>query len=313
VETSLVAFRADFSQDDGKSASPEDDPDNQPETALSIRMTPDKIAFIGGGNMAASLIAGLISDGYDPATLLVSEPDEEKRKDLADRYAVPTTNDNAVAQQDADVLLLCVKPQMAKPVCTGLALTANARAPLVISVMAGIREQRIQSWLGGPRPLVRSMPNTPAVIQAGAIVLHASPEVSPEQRNLAETILRAGGLTQWVEQEDLLDAVTAVSGSGPAYFFLLMEEIERIGVALGLEPDIARLLTIQTALGAARMAMESDHDPGQLRERVTSPGGTTERALDVLARGGFATLVEQAMRAAHARSRELSEIFADPK
>jgi pyrroline-5-carboxylate reductase len=276
-------------------------------------MTTEKIAFIGGGNMATSLIAGLISDGYDPATLLVSEPDEGKRKNLTDRYGVRTTDDNAAAQREADVLLLCVKPQMAKSVCTELALTAEAKAPLVISVMAGIREQSIRSWLGGPRPLVRSMPNTPAVIQAGAIVLHASPEVGPEQRNLAETILRAGGLTQWVEQEELLDAVTAVSGSGPAYFFLLMEEIERVGVELGLEPEAARLLTIQTALGAARMAMESDHDPGELRERVTSPGGTTERALDVLSRGGFASLVEQAVRAAHARSQELSTILADPK
>jgi pyrroline-5-carboxylate reductase len=243
----------------------------------------------------------------------VSEPDEEKRRGLAERYGVATTDDNAEAQRASDVLLLCVKPQMAKPVCTGLALTAETRVPLIISVMAGIRERSIHAWLGGPRPLVRSMPNTPAVIQAGAIVLHASPEVTPRQRNQAETIMRAGGLTRWVEQEDLLDAVTAVSGSGPAYFFLLMEALEGVGIELGLDPESARLLTIQTALGAARMAMESDHDPRELRKRVTSPGGTTERALATLTAGGFATLIEQAVRAAHARSKELSEILADPE
>lgn len=158
--------------------------------------------------------------------------------------------------------------------------------------------------------MVRSMPNTPAMIQAGAIVLHATDECSAEQRNQAETILRAGGLTRWVDREDLLDAVTAVSGSGPAYFFLLMEELERIGIGLGLDPESARLLTIQTALGAARMAVESDYAPSELRQRVTSPGGTTERALDVLAQGGFATLVEQAVRAACTRSQELSELLA---
>jgi pyrroline-5-carboxylate reductase len=177
--------------------------------------------------------------------------------------------------------------------------------------MAGVREASIQGWLGGARPLVRSMPNTPAMIQAGAIVLHASPEVTREQRNQAETILRAGGLTRWVDSEDLIDTATALSGSGPAYFFLLMEELERVGIALGLDPETARLLTIQTALGAARMAVESNHNPKELRERVTSPGGTTEAALEVLARGGLASLVEDAVRAAHARARAITALLAD--
>lgn len=274
-------------------------------------MTREIIAFIGGGNMASSLIAGLISDGHRPADLLVSEPDAGRRQELAARFGVRTLEDNAAAQREADLLLLCVKPQLAKTVCLGLALPEPARAPLVLSIMAGIRERSIQAWLGGSRPVVRSMPNTPAMLQAGAIVLHATEEVSARQRNQAETVLRAAGLTLWVEQEELLDAVTAVSGSGPAYFFLLMEELERVAIALGLDPESARLLTIQTALGASRMAMESDLPPGELRQRVTSPGGTTERALEVLAQGGFAALVEQAVRAARTRSRELSERFAE--
>jgi pyrroline-5-carboxylate reductase len=273
--------------------------------------TREQIAFIGGGNMATSLIAGLVSDGYDPAGLVVSEPDGEKRDALAARYGVRTTDDNLAAQREADVLLLCVKPQMAKVVCSGLAVAAGEEAPLTISVMAGVPERSLQSWLGRPRPLVRSMPNTPAMIQAGAIVLHASPEVSAAQRNQAETVLRAGGLTRWVEREELLDAVTAVSGSGPAYFFLLMEELERVGIELGLDAETARLLTIQTALGAARMAVESDHNPQGLRERVTSPGGTTESAIEVLLRGGFPRLIEDAVRAAQARAQAITALLTE--
>ena len=157
-------------------------------------MTRETIAFIGGGHMATSLIAGLVSDGYDPADLIVSEPDAGKREQLGRHYGVRVTQDNTTAQGAADVVLLCVKPQMAHAVCSDLGLAVTTKVPLYISVMAGIREASIQAWLGGPRPLVRTMPNTPAMIQAGAIVLHASPEVSPGQRNRAETIMRAGGL-----------------------------------------------------------------------------------------------------------------------
>ena len=273
-------------------------------------MTRETIAFIGGGNMATSLIAGLVSDGCDPASLIVSEPEADKRDQLASHYGVRVTQDNGAAQAEADVVLLCVKPQLAHGVCSDLGQALTTKIPLYISIMAGIREFSIQTWLGGPRPLVRTMPNTPAMIQAGAIVLHATPEVSAGQRNRAETIMRAGGLTRWVEREELLDTVTAISGSGPAYFFLLMEELEKVAIALGLDAESARLLTIQTALGAARMAMESSHDPAELRQRVTSPGGTTESALRVLLEGDFAHLIEQAVRAAQTRSQELSTLLA---
>jgi len=278
-------------------------------------MSKETIAFIGGGNMAASLIAGLVANGHDPQRLIVSDPDRPKLDALATGFGVRTTGDNAEAAGNANLVVLSVKPQLARQVCRELAPALGQRKPLFVSVMAGIREQSIREWLGGgtPLPLVRAMPNTPVMIQSGATVLHATPETSPSQRNQAETVLRAGGLTRWVDRETQLDAVTALSGSGPAYFFLLMETLEQVGVALGLESENARLLTIQTALGAARMAMESDDSPRELRERVTSPGGTTERALDILESGGIRTLVTQAISAACERSEELSRILADSR
>jgi pyrroline-5-carboxylate reductase len=273
-------------------------------------MTTERIAFIGGGNMATSLIAGLIADGHSPQRIVASDPDQTKREALAARYGIETTADNQSALRTAEAALLCVKPQFARAVCLELA-PAAAGVPLIISVMAGILERSIQGWLGGPRALVRAMPNTPAMIQAGAIVLHATPEVTAEQQSQAETILRAGGLTRWVDAEELMDAVTALSGSGPAYFFLLMETLEQAGTRLGLDAESARLLTIQTALGAARMAMESTNSPQELRLRVTSPNGTTERALQVLESGGFETLIVEAVAAACERSRELSQLLGD--
>jgi len=278
-------------------------------------MIRDTIAFIGGGNMATSLVAGLVADGQDPQGLMVSDPDRDKLDALVARYGVRIAGDNTEAARAAGVLVLCVKPQRAAEVCRGLAPVlagaAPADLPLVVSVMAGIREHSIQTWLGAAAPLVRAMPHTPVMIQSGAIVLHATAEASPVQRDQAETLLRAGGLTRWVEAEEQLDVVTALSGSGPAYFFLLMEILEQVGMELGLESESARLLTLQTALGAARMAMESEDSPRELRQRVTSPGGTTESALAVLEAGGVRQLVASAVGAARARAEELSRLLAD--
>ena len=257
--------------------------------------------------MASSLIAGLIADDYPPASIHVAEPDEAKRQDLAARYAVQTYADNRAALAAANILVLCVKPQLAPTVCREIGGLAAARRPLVISIMAGVTEAAIQTWLGAPIPVVRSMPNTPAMVQTGAIGLHASPEVDEEDRNQAETILRAAGLTRWVADEAQIDAVTAISGSGPAYFFLLMEALEQAGIKLGLDAETAHLLTIQTALGAARMAVESDIPPGRLREQVTSPKGTTERALEVFEDAGLRALVGRATRAACDRAAEISQ------
>ncbi|MCG6985252.1 MAG: pyrroline-5-carboxylate reductase [Thiocapsa sp.] len=274
-------------------------------------MTTTRIAFIGGGNMATSLIAGLIADGYAPETIQAADPNPERRDLLRSRYGVRTFADNIDAVNGADTVVVCVKPQLAKQVCAEIGDAVAARAPLVISVMAGVPEQAMQRWLGGALPLVRAMPNTPAMVQTGAIGLHASPEVGDEGRNRAETILRAVGLTRWVASEAQIDAVTALSGSGPAYFFLFMEALEDAGVALGLDAETARLLTIQTALGAAKMAVESEDPPGRLRERVTSPGGTTERALEHLLKADLHALMKRAARAAHDRAVDISRSLAE--
>ena len=205
----------------------------------------------------------------------------------------------------------CVLPEAGPSVRAFRAGALPEPPPLVISVMAGVTEASISRWLGRSLALVRSMPNTPVLVQSGAIGLHANAEASDDERNLAEEILRAGGLTRWVETEDQLDAVTAVSGSGPAYFFLFMEALEQAGIEQGLDAETARLLTIQTALGAARMAVESSESPQTLREQVTSPGGTTEKALGAFADGGLEALTRRAVAAARQRAGELSKMLAE--
>jgi pyrroline-5-carboxylate reductase len=272
-------------------------------------MNTKTIVFIGGGNMATALINGLVADGYDPGRIWACDTDREKLANLAACCSIRITNDNPAAVAQADVVVLAVKPQVLEQVARELAAPIAARRPLVISIAAGVRETALREWLGGEVTLVRTMPNTPAMIQAGATVLHAGPGVTAADRDLAESILRAVGLTRWVEDEGLMDAVTALSGSGPAYFFLVMEAMEAAALELGLEADTARLLTLQTALGAARMAMESSDSPARLRERVTSPGGTTERALGVLEEGGLRRLFLEALTAARDRSVELSELL----
>ncbi len=279
---------------------------------LKLPMQSCRIAFIGGGNMGASLVGGLTADGYKPHNIIVSEPHDERRASLSARFRVRTTADNREAVQDADVVVLAVKPQALRAVAESLQDPIQHRAPLVISIAAGIREADLQRWLGGNVALVRTMPNTPALIQTGATVLHAGPQVSGEQRDLAESILRAVGLTLWVEDEALLDAVTALSGSGPAYFFLIMEALAEAGEELGLPPESAHLLTLQTAFGAAKMALESSDDPATLRRHVTSPGGTTERAIEALEEGKLRETLRHAVSAARDRSRELSELLGKP-
>lgn len=267
------------------------------------------IAFIGGGNMARSLISGLIADGYGAGRIWVTDPAEAKLAELRDHFSVRTTASNIEAASAADVVVLAVKPQVLKGVAEALAATVQATKPLVISIAAGVRERDIQRWLGGGIAIVRTMPNTPALVQSGAAALYANPAVSDEQHNLAESILRAVGLTVWVKDEALMDTVTALSGSGPAYFFLVMEALEKAAVQLGLPQDTARLLTLQTAFGAAKMALESAEDAATLRAQVTSPGGTTERAIAVLEQNRIREIFEEALRTAHARSQELATLL----
>jgi pyrroline-5-carboxylate reductase len=274
-------------------------------------MTDSRLAFIGGGNMARSLIGGLIADGWDPGRIRVADPDPQQTDRLAQRFSVTTTQDNHTALEQADAVVLAVKPQVIKPVVTELTAAIAAQRPLIISIAAGIRATALRGWLGKDTAIVRTMPNTPALVQSGATALFANPAVSEEQRNLAESVLRAVGLTLWVDDEDLMDAVTALSGSGPAYFFLFMEALQDAGTDLGLPVETARLLTLQTAFGAAKMALESTEDAATLRQRVTSPGGTTERALDYLRQHGFEETVLGALRAAAERSRALAAEFGE--
>jgi pyrroline-5-carboxylate reductase len=274
-------------------------------------MTDSRLAFIGGGNMARSLVGGLIADGWDPGRIRVADPDPQQTDQLAQRFSVTTTRDNHTALERADAVVLAVKPQVIKSVVGELAEVIAAQRPLVISIAAGIRATTLRGWLGMDTAIVRTMPNTPALVQSGATALFANPAVSEEQRNLAESVLRAVGLTLWVDDEDLMDAVTALSGSGPAYFFLFMEALQDAGTDLGLPVETARLLTLQTAFGAAKMALESTEDAAALRQRVTSPGGTTERALDYLRQHGFEATVLGALQAAAARSRELAAEFGE--
>ena len=265
------------------------------------------IAFIGGGNMGGSLIGGLIADGFDSGRIRVAEPDAQRRDALASRFGVITTGAASEAVTGCDVVVLAVKPQVMRAVAMEVGPHLQGRPVLVISVAAGIREAALERWLGGGLPIVRAMPNTPALVQSGASALHANPRVSRAQRSLAESVMRAVGLTVWLDDEDQMDAVTALSGSGPAYIFLVMEAMEQAGRELGLTTETARLLTLQTAFGAAKMALETSEDTRALRQHVTSPGGTTEQAVGVLTEGGIQRLFSQALKAAHRRAVELAE------
>ena len=275
-------------------------------------MKTTSIGFIGGGNMAHSLIGGLLADGCDPHTLWVAEPHPEQLESLRQRFGVHTSSDNGVVAEQVRVVVLAVKPQVLREVALQLAVAVQRYKPLIISIAAGVRESDLCRWLGGTVAVVRSMPNTPALVRCGATALFANAWVSPAQKQLAESILRAVGLTIWVDDERLLDSVTALSGSGPAYFFLVMEALEQAGIGLGLKPGQARLLTLQTAFGAAKMALESADSPAVLRARVTSPGGTTETALAVLQAGELETLFTRALEAARQRARELGELLGNP-
>ncbi len=268
-------------------------------------MTHPRIAFVGAGNMATSLIGGLIARAVPAARISASEPFAEQRERVAREHGIAVFEDNAAAVAGADIVVLAVKPQVMKEVCLALAPALPADA-LVVSIAAGIPCASLERWLGA-KAIVRCMPNTPALLREGASGLYANARTSVAQRAQAEALLEAVGLALWLDEEAQIDAVTAVSGSGPAYFFLLMEAMTAAGERLGLSAESASLLARQTALGAARMALASDVDPAELRRRVTSPKGTTEAAIKTFQAGGFEALVEQALQAAAHRSAELAE------
>jgi len=267
------------------------------------------LSFIGGGNMAGSLIAGLIADGWNPASIRVSDTDTRQLERLSQRFPIETSSDNAQAVAGADVLVLAVKPQVLEGVAHTIASSVARVNPLVISIAAGIPETALRQWLGDKTAIVRCMPNTPAMVQSGATGMYANPLVTDEQRSIAESILRAVGIVVWVDDEAMMDAVTALSGSGPAYIFLFIEALQASARELGLAEETAYLLALQTVFGAAKMALESQEDAATLRQRVTSPGGTTERAINTFQEGGFEKLVSKALYAAAERSRELAKEF----
>ncbi len=265
------------------------------------------IGFIGGGNMATSLISGLIASGHSPQQIWVSDTAPATLQAHADQLHVNTTASNETVINEVEVVVLAVKPQILRDVALQIAPCLKQKNVLVVSIAAGISQQSLSKWLGSEVAIVRCMPNTPALVQTGATALHANANVDDEQKDLAENILRAVGLALWVNDENQLDAVTAVSGSGPAYFFLLMEAMEKAALELGLDERSARLLIQQTALGAAKIALESSESPAQLRARVTSPGGTTQQAIETFVKNGFVELVAKALHAAKDRSIEMSK------
>lgn len=272
-------------------------------------MTTPNIAMIGAGNMGNSLIGGLITSGHPAQKIWASDPSEEKLTELHNRWGIHTTTNNSEAIQSAEVVVLAVKPQLLATILTELSPLIQQQKPLVLSIAAGIRESSLQHWLGGSIAIVRAMPNTPALISCGAAALYANAYVTDDERSMAESILRSVGITIWLDDEGLMDTVTALSGSGPAYFFLMMEALQQAAEKLGLPTETARLLTLQTALGAARMAIESGKPLDELRKNVTSPGGTTEKALAILEENKIRDIYERAIHAAKKRSEELAEMM----
>ena len=264
-----------------------------------------KIAFLGGGNMAGALIGGLLAKGYERSAISVIEVSPAARERLAAQHGVRASTAPDAATLEADTLVLAVKPQDMKAALASLAGSVHGK--LVISIAAGVRLAALSRWLDGHRKLVRCMPNTPALVGAGITGLYASPETTARERQNAEQILGAVGEVVWVEDERLLDPVTAVSGSGPAYVFWFIEQLAAAGEGLGLPREAALKLALHTVLGAAKLAAASDHPPATLRRNVTSKGGTTEAALKVFDEERLAERLARALQAASRRGEELGD------
>ncbi len=271
------------------------------------------LAVIGGGHMARSLVAGLRAQGWPAAAIAVSEPRAEARADFARDFGIATHADNLAAARGAPTWVLAVKPQSLPEVCAQLAPLACAQRPLVVSIAAGVSTAQLAGWLGADLAIVRCMPNLPASIGAGATGLVANAHVDAGAATRVEALLGALGTTAWIDDEAHMEAVTGVSGTGPAYLFLLAEAMQSAAITEGLAPDTARALIAQTLLGASRLLAESGEPPAELRRRVTSPGGTTEAAMAVFAAGGFVPLVRAAIAAATRRGGELAAALQAPE
>ncbi len=266
-----------------------------------------KISFIGGGNMAQALISGLISCGVKPSLITVADPNSEAREQLAAKglNTVDPTADAKAAVVNADIVVLAVKPQVMKAVVSGFADVLDKQ--LVISVAAGLSTALLSNMLGGYSNIVRAMPNTPAMIQMGATGLYGTDDISAEQKQLATAVMQASGLVMWVDNEEHMHAVTAVSGSAPAYMFYFIEAMIDGAVALGLDKEQASALAMQTMLGSAKMALGSEDAPSELRRKVTSPNGTTQAAIESMQANDISRQIVEAMQACYDRSQALSE------
>ena len=280
---------------------------DSPTAARTSLLKKPHIAFIGAGNMASSIIGGLLESGHPRDRLSAADPFEPSRDRLRETAQIQVTADNSSAAASADVVILAVKPQVMAEALSSVAAVVQANGALVISIAAGITLASMEARLGDNTAIVRCMPNTPALLGCGASALYGNSAVMRDQHAYADDILGAVGITAWVEREEELDAITALSGSGPAYFFLFMEAMIDAGVKQGLDRDTATSLTLQTALGAARMAGESDVDLVELRRRVTSPGGTTERAVGEFESQGIRAMVDTAMSGAAERAAEMAK------
>jgi len=272
-------------------------------------MSNGQLAFLGGGNMGRALIGGLLRRGTRPEHISVGESFAAARDSLAADFGIQATDDNAAAVEAASVVVVAVKPQMAGNVLVALKPLLQRTRPLVISIAAGIRIAALESWCGAGVPVVRAMPNRPALVGAGATGLYAPASVSSAQRDTAEKVMQSAGEVVWVASEDLLDVVTALSGSGPAYFFLLAELLTQGATDLGLDPVAARRLAIATLHGAGQLAQAGDGDLVKMRAEVTSKGGTTEAAVKSLEAADLRGIVARALEAATRRSHELAEQF----
>ena len=272
-------------------------------------MTAPTIGFIGAGNMATSLIGGMLARNVKAEQLLASDHSPEQAEKLGSQFGIRTGTDNALLARDCDILVLAVKPQVMQTVCRALPVERKP-GQLIISIAAGISCASLEHWLGEHSAIVRCMPNTPSLRGQGVSGLYANAQVSDTQRQKSEAILNAVGISLWLEREELIDAVTAVSGSGPAYFFLMMEAMIAAGQQLGLPKETAERLTLYTALGAADMAVHSDVDAAELRRRVCSPGGTTEQAINSFVRDDLPGAVARAMQAAADRAAAMSQELA---
>lgn len=268
------------------------------------------ISFIGCGNLSTSLVKGLIGSEYPKEKIWVTNRSAEKNKLLHDTLGVHAGEDNHEAVKHADVIVLGVKPQQMQEITKDLALIVQDKKPLIISVAVGISTEMLSSWLGGDVAIVRSMPNTPALVAAGASGLYANRHVTESQKEFAESLHRAVGVAIWVEKESLIDVVAALSGSGPAYFFYMIEAMQSAAIKLGLPEKDANLLALQTALGASKLGIESEDDVITLRKKVTSPKGTTEQAIKVFDEKNLPGMIEEGMRAAIVRAQELTKSLA---